>query len=51
MIYDMLGKEIFSEALNEYKTDINISDKPKGMYFLKIFGDNTMRGIKKIIIQ
>jgi hypothetical protein len=51
IIYDMLGKEIFSEPLYDYKTDINLSDKAKGMYFLKIFRDANMLGVKKLIIQ
>ncbi|HXB10928.1 MAG TPA: T9SS type A sorting domain-containing protein, partial [Bacteroidia bacterium] len=50
-VYDMLGKEIYYEPLSDYKTEVDLSSKSKGMYFLKIYREDTMLGVKKIIIQ
>lgn len=50
-IYDMLGNIVYSTRLNGIKTEIDLSAKPKGIYFLKLCEKNTLIGVEKIIIQ
>ncbi len=50
-VFDMLGKEIYSSSLSDSKTEVDLSGKSKGMYFLKIYREDIMIGVKKIIIQ
>lgn|GEM_PF-1168004 len=50
-IYDIQGKEIYSEPLATTKAEINISNQPKGMYFLKLLRDGEQVGAKKISLQ
>lgn len=35
-IYNLLGEKIYSRTINQTVSDINISNSPKGMYFVKI---------------
>jgi hypothetical protein len=50
-IYDILGKEICSEMVKDSKMEINISEQPKGIYFVKLLKNNMEIGVKKISIQ
>jgi hypothetical protein len=36
VVYDLMGKEVFSESMNESVKKVNISDQPKGIYFVKV---------------
>ncbi len=49
-IFDISGKQIFNTKLTENNTQINISNQPEGIYFLKIKSENS-NIIKKIIIK
>lgn len=51
VVYNTLGLEIYSVILSGNRTDIHLSGFPKGVYFLKIYKENTLSGIKKIMIQ
>ena len=49
-IYDMLGKEILTRDVNG-KTEINISNFPKGIYNVNIFSESKIIGNSKIVKQ
>jgi len=51
MVYDVLGKLVYATKLNKSKTEIDISSRAKGMYFLKIYEGSLQMGVKKIVIQ
>jgi hypothetical protein len=49
-IYDVMGKKVISKRLLQVKSEINLVDYPKGIYFVKIMsGDNIFT--EKIIYQ
>jgi hypothetical protein len=50
-IYDLLGNGIYSTKLKNIKTEIDLSSKPKGIFFLKLYIENTPTGMKKIVIE
>lgn len=50
-VYDILGNNIYSVKLNNAETQINVSGKSKGVYFLKLYAGEMPLGVKKIIIQ
>lgn len=49
-IKNLLGKLIYSSEITGDQTKIDISDQPKGTYFIEIMHDNE-RAMKKIILQ
>jgi len=49
-IYDMLGKEVLTQAING-KTEINISHLPKGIYSVQIISGGQVIGNSKIVKQ
>ncbi|HLG41425.1 MAG TPA: T9SS type A sorting domain-containing protein, partial [Chitinophagaceae bacterium] len=49
-IYDVLGKIIYQSQPSSPKFEIDLSDKPKGIYFVKIISDYK-NYIQKVIIQ
>jgi hypothetical protein len=50
-VYDILGIETYSSELKSSKSIIDLSDKSKGMYFLKLFNNFSQVIVQKIIIQ
>jgi len=53
-VYDHLGKEVYSESINDfigdYENEIDLSSKGKGNYILKItYGDQT--SVEKFVIE
>jgi hypothetical protein len=50
MVFDMLGKQVFADNINNYSANIILKTPITGFYFVKI---NTKNGIvtKKIIIE
>jgi hypothetical protein len=50
-IYNMLGENIYTSSTNKTKiNNINMSDSPKGLYFVKLI-DGEKTSTQKIIIQ
>ena len=50
-IYDIFGREMYAKKLDRIFTDIDISDRPKGIYFFKLYNENISIAVKKIITQ
>jgi hypothetical protein len=50
LIYDTIGKEIFSKTVNSGIERIDLSGQPKGIYYITIITDNNTK-TKKVIIQ
>jgi hypothetical protein len=50
-IYDLLGTMIYSSTISSIKTDVDLSLKPKGIYFLRVYRDNIAAGVEKIILK
>jgi hypothetical protein len=50
-IVDLLGTVVYSSNINNIKTDIDLSLKPKGIYFLSIYRNNIPVGMEKIILK
>lgn len=50
IVYNLQGKEIYQSLISNPKSEINISDQKKGIYFIKIhIGEAII--LKKIIVQ
>tara|TARA_B100000809_G_C15059244_1_gene501746 strand:+ start:243 stop:1355 length:1113 start_codon:yes stop_codon:yes gene_type:complete len=49
-IYNLIGEKVFKENITKNKLSIDISDKPKGIYLVKII-NNTNIQTKKIVTQ
>jgi hypothetical protein len=49
-VYDLLGREIYSSKLKGLNNVIDLTDKSKGIYFLKVFKDNQFLYVDKIVI-
>lgn len=49
-VYNLLGEEIYKSNTSSLQLAIDISNQPKGIYFVKVF-DGTNSYTKKIIIQ
>lgn len=49
-VFNVLGECIFKAYLNSEETTIDISEKPKGIYMIKVFSDNACFA-KKVIVQ
>lgn len=50
-IYNLLGENIYSEKLNSEKTEINLTNEPKGVYFYQIVDEKNDVKTGKIIIE
>jgi hypothetical protein len=50
-IFDLLGTMVYSGSLSNIKTDIDLSLKPKGVYFLRVYRNNVPAGVEKIILE
>jgi hypothetical protein len=50
-LYDLLGTLIHSTRINNIKTDIDLSLKPRGVYFLRVYSNNIAAGMEKIILE
>ena len=50
-VNDLLGKQVYSEKLSTSTTELDLSNQPKGIYFVKIYDQNSAITIKKIVIQ
>lgn len=50
-IYDLLGTMIYSNTIGSIKTEIDLSLKPKGVYFLRLYRNNIPAGVEKIILK
>jgi len=48
-IYNALGEKVFSKAIVKAKNEIDISQMPAGIYFLKIVAQDGSSQVKKII--
>lgn len=49
-IYDVLGNTVYNQKL-QGKTEIDLSDKPKGLYFIKAVSQDGKTEMKKVITQ
>lgn len=49
-VYNMFGEKIYSSQLNSVKSEIDLSNKPGGVYFIHIHSDKE-NVVKKIILQ
>ena len=49
-VYDLMGKQVFTQNTNETIKKIDISDQPKGIYLVKITVGNEVFN-EKIIYQ
>ena len=45
-VVDLTGKVTITHALTEYKTQLDISTLPAGIYFVRVAGDNTVQVVK-----
>ncbi|MCF6184520.1 MAG: T9SS type A sorting domain-containing protein [Bacteroidales bacterium] len=50
VIYNLIGKEVFSKTINSKNTDVNISAYLKGIYFIKVAGEN-IEQVKKLTVN
>ena len=48
-VFNIKGEELCSSNPNETSSTIDLSDSPKGIYFLKIVSDKDIIGIRKVI--
>jgi hypothetical protein len=49
-IYNMLGEKMYNSKINSEIKDIDFSNKPKGIYFIKIYAGEKIQ-IEKIVMQ
>lgn len=50
-LYDVTGKEVLMQNNANGKTEINISQLPKGIYSIKVFSDDKVVGINRVVKQ
>ena len=50
-IYNVLGEQIFSSDLNAVETNINISDRPQGIYFVRLSSGKKNLNRKIILVK
>ena len=53
VVYDIFGNEIqkiYSGKISDKIFDLNVTTYSKGMYFIKLFNENTSQ-VRKIVIQ
>lgn len=50
-IYTVSGQLIHAEQVNTQDYSIDLSDKENGLYFAKLYQDNTLLGVKKLVLQ
>lgn len=53
-LYNDLGQKIFNETItpqnNEFNKNVDLSNQPKGLYFLKLYGKESVK-IEKIVLN
>jgi hypothetical protein len=49
-IYNILGEKVYDEVINSSNVQIDLSDKPKGIYFFKI-GSVGKVSSRKLVIE
>ena len=49
-IYNTLGEKIYQSTITTLQSEINLSNKPKGIYFLRIIAEDKIH-TQKLIIQ
>ena len=49
-VVNILGKQVFNSTINTQKTKIDMTNQPKGIYFIQINTENTSM-LKKVIIH
>jgi hypothetical protein len=50
IIYDLKGQVMIQQSINNSKTEINSSSLPVGVYIIKIFNNDAIVDVRKIII-
>ena len=50
-LYDVIGNEIYTSIINGNKTEIDVSSKSKGIYILKLYSEQILVSVNKIVIQ
>jgi hypothetical protein len=51
-VFNLLGEQVYSQFLISHSSfPIDLSSQPKGVYFVKLFSENTMIGVQKVVIQ
>ncbi len=51
IIYSVLGEKIYSQKLVSEKTEIDLADKPNGIYFYQIISQEKIIATGKLVIQ
>ena len=49
IVYNMLGKELFSQKINGQNTTINLKGLSQGNYLLKLFDGNNLIGVARVV--
>ena len=49
MIYNMIGEQVYQSTIINSKLNIDLSDQPKGIYFIKIINGQTILTRKTVI--
>lgn len=50
-IYNVLGEKLYSAKINSEKTEIDVSNQPKGIYFCKVLLDDGRIEVQKVVVQ
>jgi hypothetical protein len=50
-ITDVLGKDVFKSQLVSQKAEIDLSSRPRGIYFVKVTGEKGNTSVKKLVLQ
>jgi hypothetical protein len=50
-VVDVLGKVIYTRAINNSQTELNVSDLTSGIYFIQITDNGALLGTKKLIVE
>jgi len=50
-IYNLIGQKVLSQMLNILKTEIDLSAEQRGIYFMKVYNQDSQFTIRKIILQ
>lgn len=50
-VYNMLGEEVYQSEITNAVSEINLSGKPQGVYFLRISGAEGKTGTAKLVVE
>lgn len=50
-VYNVIGEQVFTSAINHQPLTIDLKDMPKGIYFLKVYKETISVGVQKIVIE